>query len=93
MTIRLAQSISLIAAVERLGSRDHLCSIYESQQEHFAVAVSFIRIGLDRSEKCAYITDDGTLGHVRETSQAEGIDVDRAVASKFLVSTTTNRHI
>ena len=83
-----AQSIPLTAALEQLGPHDHLCSIYESQQEHLAVAISFIRIGLDRGERCIYITDDGTLGDVHEVLQAKGIDVDRAVASRSLVSTT-----
>ena len=91
MMIRPAQSTPLIAALEQLGPHDHLCSIYESQQEHFAVAISFIRIGLDRGEKCVYIADDGTLGDVREALQAEGIDVDRAVASNSLVSTTNEQ--
>ena len=88
MTIRPAQLTPLIAALERLGPRDHLCSIYESQQEHFAVAVSFIRIGLDRGEKCVYIADAGSVGDVREALQAEGIDVDRAVTSNSFVSRT-----
>jgi len=69
MTIRPAQSTPLIAALERLGPRDRLCSIYESQQEHFAVAVSFIRIGLDRGEKCVYIADNGSLGDVRQAGR------------------------
>ncbi|TMB62051.1 MAG: PAS domain-containing protein, partial [Deltaproteobacteria bacterium] len=88
MMIQPAQSTPLIAALEQLGPHDHLSSIYESQQEHFAVAISFIRIGLDRGEKCVYIAGDGTLRDVREALQAEGIDVDRAVASNSLVSTT-----
>ena len=91
MMIPPAQSTPLIAALERLGPRDHLCSIYESPQEHFAVAISFIQIGLDRGEKCIYIADDGALGDVREALQAEGIDVDRAVASNSLVSTTNEQ--
>ena len=91
MMIRPAQSPPLIAGLEQLGPHDHLCSIYESQREHFAVAISFIRIGLDRGEKCVYIAGDGTLGDVREALQAEGIDVDRAVASNSLVSTTTEQ--
>ena len=41
MMIRPTQSTPLIAALEQLGPHDHLCSIYESQQEHFAVAISF----------------------------------------------------
>ena len=38
MMIRPAQSTPLIAALEQLSPHDHLCSIYESQQEHLAVA-------------------------------------------------------
>ncbi len=82
------QTTPLIAALEQLGPHDHFCSIYESPQEHYAVAIPFIRIGLDRGEKCIYIADDGTVGDVREAMQLEGIDVDRAVASNALVLAT-----
>ena len=83
-----AQRTPLIAALEQLGPHDHFCSIYESPQEHYAVAVPFIRIGLDRGEKCIYIADDGTVGDVRQAMQSEGIDVERATASKALVLAT-----
>jgi PAS domain S-box-containing protein len=83
-----AQTTPLIAALEQLGPHDHFCSIYESPQEHYAVAIPFIRIGLDRGEKCIYIADDDTVGDVRQAMQSEGIDVDRAIASKALVLAT-----
>jgi PAS domain S-box-containing protein len=83
-----AQKTPLIAALEQLGPHDHFCSIYESPQEHYAVAIPFIQIGLDRGEKCIYIADDGTVGDVRQAMQSEGIDVDRATASKALVLAT-----
>src|SRR6266702_6143316 len=83
-----AQTTPLIAALEQLGPHDHFCSIYESPQEHYAVAIPFIRIGLDRGEKCIYIADDGTVGDVRQAMQSEGIDVERAIASKALVLAT-----
>ena len=83
-----AQTTPLIAALEQLGPHDHLCSIYESPQEHYAVAIPFIRIGLDRGEKCIYIADDGMVGDVRQAMQSEGIDVDRAIASNALVLAT-----
>jgi PAS domain S-box-containing protein len=83
-----AQTTPLIAALEQLGPHDHFCSIYESPQEHYAVAIPFIRIGLDRGEKCIYIADDGTVGDVRQAMESEGIDVDRATASKALVLAT-----
>jgi len=34
-----AQATPLIAALERLGPHDHLCSIYESPEDHYAVAI------------------------------------------------------
>src|SRR6185295_20145833 len=77
-----------IAALEQLGPHDHFCSIYESPEEHYAVAIPFIRIGLDRGEKCIYIADDGMVGDVRQAMQFEGIDVDAAIASNALVLAT-----
>jgi PAS domain S-box-containing protein len=86
-----AQTTPLIAALEQLGPHDHFCSIYESPQEHYAVAIPFIRIGLERGEKCIYIADDGAVGDVRQAMQAEGIDVDREIASKALVLATKDQ--
>jgi signal transduction histidine kinase len=83
-----AQTTPLVTALEQLGPHDHFCSIYESPEEHYAVAIPFIRIGLDRGEKCIYIADDGTVDDVRQAMQFEGIDVDRATTSKALVLAT-----
>src|SRR5436309_14202066 len=80
-----AQRTPLVAALEQLGPHDHLCSIYENPEEHYAVAIPFIRMGLDRGEKCIYIADDGTIGHVSEAMQSEGIDVEGAIKSNSLV--------
>jgi PAS domain S-box-containing protein len=85
------QTTPLIAALEQLGPHDHFCSIYESPQEHYAVAIPFIRIGLDRGEKCIYIADDGAVEDVRQAMQSEGIDVDSAIASKALVLATKDQ--
>jgi PAS domain S-box-containing protein len=85
------QTTPLIAALEQLGPHDHFCSIYESPQEHYAVAIPFIRIGLNRGEKCIYIADDGGAEDVRQAMQSEGIDVDSAIASKALVLATKDQ--
>src|SRR5450759_3663477 len=79
----------LLTALEQLAPPDHhLCSIYETAEEHFAVAIPFIRIGLERGEKAIYIADDGTEALVREAMQADGIDVERAMATGSLVLKT-----
>ena len=88
MTMPETQSTPIFTALEQLGPHDHLCSIYESQEEHYSVAIPFIRIGLARGEKCVYVADHGTEGIVRAAMHAEGIDVERAVASRALVLTT-----
>jgi signal transduction histidine kinase len=75
----------LLTALEQLAPHNHLCSIYESPAEHLAVAIPFVRIGLDRGEKCLYIADDGTETMVLEAMCASGIDVERAISSKSLV--------
>ena len=78
----------LLASLEQLGPHDHFCSIYESSQEHYAVAIPFMRMGLDRGEKCIYIADNGTVSEVRQLMQSEGIDVERATACNALVVAT-----
>ena len=85
MEMSASPGTPLLTTLERLAPHNHLCSIYESMEEHFAVAMPFIRIGLDRGEKCIYIADDGTEAVVREAMHAEGIDVERAIATDRLV--------
>ena len=85
MTINTTHDTPLLTALEQLAPHDHLCSIYETPQEHFAVAIPFIRIGLGRGEKCIYIADDGTEADVRDAMCAGGIDVERSIATGSLV--------
>ena len=74
---------SLLTALAELGPSEHLCSIYESAEEHLAVAIPFIQLGLARGEKCIYIADDEEL--VREAMRAYGIEVEPALATGKLV--------
>jgi signal transduction histidine kinase len=88
MATNITHDTPLATALEQLPPHDHLCSIYESSEEHAAVAIPFIRIGLDRGEKCVYIADDGTEAAVQEAMYSVGIDVERAVATDSLVLAT-----
>lgn len=79
---------ALEAALEGSGARGHLCSVYESPQEHYAVSIPFVRIGLQRREKCFYIADEGTEAVVRKALEAQGVDAERAAATGALVILT-----
>lgn len=65
--------------VGRIGLHEHLCIIYETQDEQLSAAIPFIRIGLDRGEKCVYIADDDTADALVDAIQQHGVDVDAAV--------------
>jgi len=45
--------------LDGVGLHDHLCSIYQTDAERDAVAVPFLRIGLQRGEKCVYVHSGG----------------------------------
>jgi len=75
----------LTMTIGRLGVHDHLCLIYETQEEQFAAVIPYMRIGLERGEKCIYIADDNTAEMVINGMKAAGVDVESAVASGSLL--------
>jgi|GEM_PF-3405274 len=70
--------------IEQASPHDHLCLIYETVQEQLAAAVSFIRIGLERGEKCIYIVDENAASTVIDAMKREGIDAEESIRSGAL---------
>ncbi|MFA6365511.1 MAG: PAS domain S-box protein [Candidatus Paceibacterota bacterium] len=68
-----------VNAIEKISVHDHLCLIYNNKKEQFAAVIPFIRIGLERGEKCVYIADDNTAKEVIDALRLGGIDVDVAL--------------
>jgi PAS domain S-box-containing protein len=69
---------------------DHLCCLYETEQEHQAVLTPFLRQGLERGEKVLYIVDahaaEAVLGYLR----ADGLDVEPYLACGQLAILTSD---
>lgn len=65
---------SLLTEISKLKPGDHLCCIYETEEEHRALLTPYLRQGLERNEKVVYIVDARTaetvLGYLRE----DGLD-------------------
>lgn len=59
-----------------LHAGDHLCGLFESEEEHRALLSSFMRQGLERYEKMAYIVDDRAPEQVTAYLSEDGIDVN-----------------
>lgn len=77
-------------AFESCAPHDHLCLIYDTPEEQFAAAVPFIRIGIERGEKCVYVADENTPAAILDAMRADGIDTDAALASGALTILTRN---
>jgi signal transduction histidine kinase len=63
------------AAIEQLGPADHACTLYVRREEEVAIAVSYIRTGLERGELCVCVVDDGGAS-ILDALASEGVDVD-----------------
>lgn len=75
----------LVNEIEKLSVHNHLCLIYENKEDQFAAAIPYMRIGLERGEKCVYIADDNTAAEVLEAMRLGGIDVDAALKKRSLM--------
>jgi len=62
------------AAIEQLGPADHVCALYDQRDEEVAIAVAYIRAGLDRGEFCVCVVDDGGES-ILGALASEGVDV------------------
>lgn len=91
MNDRHSQGFPLGEVVAKIGLHEHLCLIYSTQQEQFSVTIPFLKIGLERGEKCIYIADTSATATVANALRAEGINADAAIRRGSL--TITGREI
>jgi signal transduction histidine kinase len=61
------------AAIEQLGPADHVCTLYDQRDEEVSIAVSYVRAGLERSELCVCVVDDGGT-NILDALASEGVD-------------------
>lgn len=74
-------------ALRKLRPHDHLCLIHDGPREQLEVAAAFLRIGLDRGERCVYIADQNAKARVVQALLAAGADAHDAIAKGRLVIT------
>jgi signal transduction histidine kinase len=66
------------AEIERLGPADHVCTLYDRREEEVAIAVPYLRTGLDRGELCVCVVEDGGAS-ILGALASDGVDVDAAM--------------
>ena len=70
--------------LKEISVHEHLCAIYETREQQFALAVPFLRIGLVRGEKCLYVADENTAASILDAMRGQGVDVDTPVEKGML---------
>lgn len=59
----------------KLCPGDHVCSLYETDEQLAATVASFLADGLGRGERCWYVPSNDGLGPVRTALERRGVDV------------------
>ncbi len=68
-----------------LGLHEHVCLIYETQEEQFASALPYLKAGLERRQRCLYIADENDGTAVVGAMRDGGTDVDGYLRSGALI--------
>lgn len=68
------------SVLQRLAPGQHVCFIYETEEEHRRVLTAFLRQGLERNEKVLYITDVHDPVAILSYLQNNGLDTTSHVA-------------
>ncbi|MCF8146882.1 MAG: MEDS domain-containing protein [Deltaproteobacteria bacterium] len=64
-----------VNGIATLKPGDHICCLYETDDQRRPMLTPFLRQGLDQNEKVLYIADAGTAETVMEYLRAESVDV------------------
>ena len=79
-----------LRSVKDLEPGDHLCCLYEREEEHRALLTPFLRQGLERREKILYIVDAHSAETVLNYLRDDGLEVEPYLKSGQLVILTVD---
>jgi len=75
------EGLDLIPELKRASPGDHLCQLYETEEERHEVTCAFLLQGLERGEKVIYVGAEEVLQRVRSGLSGMGVDVARVMRS------------
>jgi PAS domain S-box-containing protein len=76
--------------IEDLMPGNHLCCIYETEEEHRALVTPFLRKGLELGQKVMYIVDAHTAETILGYLEHDGVDVKQYLEGGQLLILTQN---
>lgn len=75
----------LSSSVNWLSPHDHVCLIYQSNEQRLCTIAQYIACGLERGEQCVYCADQSTSAQILSALQNTGLDAESIVRSGSLV--------
>ena len=75
-TSKMECCTSPLHSLENLKPGDHLCVIYDTEEEHRTVLTPFLRKGLENKEKVMYIVDARTSEVILNYLRSDGMEVE-----------------
>lgn len=82
--------VYMLRSIADLQLGDHVCCLYETEEERKAVQTLFLRQGLERGEKLLYIMDEHSAETVLQYLRDDGVVVEPYLASGQLCLVTSN---
>ncbi len=76
--------------INELKPGDHICCLYETDEEHKALITPYLKSGLENNEKVFYIIDARTSETVLNYLRDDGVSVDPYLESGQLSMLTVN---
>lgn len=73
--------LDLAEIISTIGVHQHLCSVYESEEQQYAVGLPFLKAGLDHGEKCLYLADENSVDTILRHMRAFGLNIDQTIES------------
>lgn len=68
-----------------LNVHDHVCGIYDSHEDQYQPACTFIKAGLHRGEQCLYIAEHLNTSEFKILLEGNGVDVAACIEDGSLV--------
>jgi len=75
------QAQTPVHGITELKHGDHICGIYDTDEEHRNVIVPFLRKGLEQNEKLLYILDTRTKDDVITYLKNDDVDVEHYLSN------------
>ncbi|HEX3034854.1 MAG TPA: PAS domain S-box protein [Thermodesulfobacteriota bacterium] len=81
----MGSSSYLCNGMDGLSTGDHVCCLYETEEEHRTFVTSFLRKGIERGEKVIYVVDSHIAETILDYLRDDGLKVDSYLSSGQLI--------